>query len=637
MSGRPIGRWPMSRFEPHPDERPAVVTGASSGIGTEAARALADAGLPVVLGARRLDVCEDVAAEIRRARRPGGGLPLGPGRRGVDRRVRQGRGRAVRAGRGRRLERCGDPPGGRYLASGTTARLARMGRLVTAGRAAKKRSRTSSGSTCSARTDGCPVRAGHGRARPRATCCSSRPTSSPTRGRRCSCTSRRVGARGLHPRAADGARRQRRAGVDRRPGPTLTGMGMDWDPGVTGEVLDEWVRWGLARHSSFLRPSAVAAAIVATVTAPRGTHLTVVEVHPEAPVEPRPRTGIRKVEGERTTDDDGDRVLGGSSRAADGVRLAMVTTATSTSCGTTPSRRCAGSATSVATSAGSASASATSSCCSGADANEFYFRAPEETLHQAEAYPFMTPIFGPGVVFDAPPERAAEMLHNQSLRDKFMRGHVATIAGEIDRMVAGWGERGDIDLLDWFAELTIHTSSACLVGRKFRTSSTAGSPRLYHDLERGTVALAYVDPYAPNRELPPPRRGPSRARRPRPGHHGPPAPRPRPRRERPRGGGRGRPGPARRPDVGPQRRRLPLRADEVTGMFISMMFAGHHRRRAPRRGRHRAAPPPRRAGRGRRASCTTSTPMVRRSATRRCGRSRGPSRRSSRRCGSTHR
>ena len=68
----------------------------------------------------------------------------------------------------------------------------------------------------------------------------------------------------------------------------------------------------------------------------------------------------------------------------------------------------------------------------GADANEFYFRAPEEQLDQAEAYPFMTPIFGKGVVFDAPPERRREMLHNQSLRDKFMRGHAATIADEVD-------------------------------------------------------------------------------------------------------------------------------------------------------------------------------------------------------------
>jgi len=134
---------------------------------------------------------------------------------------------------------------------------------------------------------------------------------------------------------------------------------------------------------------------------------------------------------------------------------------------------------------------------SGADANEFFFRAPEELMDQAEAYPFMTPIFGEGVVFDAPPERRREMLHNQALRDKFMRGHAATIAGEVDAMVAGWEDHGDIDLLEWFAELTIYTSSACLIGHKFRRQLDPRFAALYHDLEQGTDAIAYVDPYAP--------------------------------------------------------------------------------------------------------------------------------------------
>jgi sterol 14-demethylase len=58
---------------------------------------------------------------------------------------------------------------------------------------------------------------------------------------------------------------------------------------------------------------------------------------------------------------------------------------------------------------------------SGAEANEIFFRAKDEELDQAAAYPFMTPIFGEGVVFDAPPERRREMLHNQALRDSFMR------------------------------------------------------------------------------------------------------------------------------------------------------------------------------------------------------------------------
>ncbi len=206
---------------------------------------------------------------------------------------------------------------------------------------------------------------------------------------------------------------------------------------------------------------------------------------------------------------------------------------------------------------------------SGAEANELFFRSPEEVLDQAEAYPFMTPIFGEGVVFDAPPERRREMLHNQALRDKFMRGHAATIATEVESMVAGWDDAGEIDLLDWFAELTIYTSSACLIGKRFRDELDSRFSALYHDLERGTDAIAYVDPYAPIESFA--RRDAARAglvrlvegimeRR------------------------------ASAPPVPDDERDLldvlmsitesdgspRFPADVVTGMFISMMFAGHH-------------------------------------------------------------
>lgn len=132
----------------------------------------------------------------------------------------------------------------------------------------------------------------------------------------------------------------------------------------------------------------------------------------------------------------------------------------------------------------------------GAEANEVFFRAKDEDLDQAAAYPFMTPIFGEGVVFDAPPERRREMLHNQALRDSFMRGHAETIQREVDEMVERWGDAGEIDLLDWFAELTIYTSSSCLIGRRFREQLDHRFAELYHDLEQGTDALAYVDAYA---------------------------------------------------------------------------------------------------------------------------------------------
>ena len=131
----------------------------------------------------------------------------------------------------------------------------------------------------------------------------------------------------------------------------------------------------------------------------------------------------------------------------------------------------------------------------GAEANEFFFRSSDEDLDQAEAYPFMTPIFGEGVVFDASPERRAEMLHNTALRGEHMKGHAATIEREVRKMIENWGDSGEIDLLEFFAELTIYTSTSCLIGTKFRNQLDSRFANFYHLLERGTDPLCYVDPY----------------------------------------------------------------------------------------------------------------------------------------------
>jgi hypothetical protein len=40
------------------------------------------------------------------------------------------------------------------------------------------------------------------------------------------------------------------------------------------------------RHHRFLPPEGVAAAVVTAVTAPRGTHLDLIQVNPEGPSEP---------------------------------------------------------------------------------------------------------------------------------------------------------------------------------------------------------------------------------------------------------------------------------------------------------------------------------------------------------------
>ena len=229
------------------------------------------------------------------------------------------------------------------------------------------------------------------------------------------------------------------ASARRSSGPARPGArwARDWDPDEAAFVLNQWVRFGLARHPHFMKPAAIADAITTVVSAPRGVHLNLVEVNPEAPVE------------DAMTDDDPTRS-----------RTPSPTTATATSprCGSTRSGCSTGSARSAATSAGSGWPTRTWCMVTGAEANEQFFRAPDSTLDQAAAYPFMTPIFGKGVVFDASPEERQQMLKNQALRGDMMRGHAQTIEAEINRMVAEWGDEGEIDLLDWFAELTIYTT-----------------------------------------------------------------------------------------------------------------------------------------------------------------------------------
>jgi len=133
----------------------------------------------------------------------------------------------------------------------------------------------------------------------------------------------------------------------------------------------------------------------------------------------------------------------------------------------------------------------------GPEAQEAFFRGTDQQLDQAAAYPFMTPVFGKGVVFDASPEQRKQALRNRSLRDRFMRGHAEVIAHETRRMLDALGDAGEIDLLDFFSELTLYTSSACLVGRGFREELTPEYYRVFYELEKGTDALAYVNPHLP--------------------------------------------------------------------------------------------------------------------------------------------
>lgn len=134
---------------------------------------------------------------------------------------------------------------------------------------------------------------------------------------------------------------------------------------------------------------------------------------------------------------------------------------------------------------------------SGPDAQEVFFRQSDEVFSQAMAYQVMVPVFGPGVIFDATPERRKTQLKIQvdALRHQNMKKYAGVIAQEVEDWIADWGDEGEVELLHAFHELTMHTATHCLLGEEFRYSMTDEFFSLYKDLQAGVQALSFVDPY----------------------------------------------------------------------------------------------------------------------------------------------
>jgi len=242
------------------------VTGASSGIGAAVARALADAGHPVALGARRVARCEQLAAQIRADGGEAVALPLdvadGASAEAFVKAATEALGplevlvsNAGNNGPGSALDT--DPAAFAATLQVNVLGAHRLVRLVVPDMVARRRGDVVFVTSDTAR-----------QARPG--------------------TSAYVTSKwGLEGYARALQLELEGTGVRAsivQPGQTRTEMGLDWDPGLTTRILEDWIRFGFARHGNFLRPDAVAGAVLAAVSAPRGTHLTMIEVQPEAPI-----------------------------------------------------------------------------------------------------------------------------------------------------------------------------------------------------------------------------------------------------------------------------------------------------------------------------------------------------------------
>jgi NADP-dependent 3-hydroxy acid dehydrogenase YdfG len=258
----------MPRFEPHPDRRPALVTGASSGIGAATAQALAAVGHPVVLAARRVERLADLAAKLAADGAEAVALPLDL---------------ADPASVDACAEAAAEVFGPLDVVVANAGQISSATALADDPDAFARNVQINLLGTqrLAARLGPTMVAQGHGDlvfvtsdvvVRPRT--------------HMASYVAAKAGLEGL-------ARAMQmelegtgvRVGMV-RPGPSSTEQGTDWDEATVLHIMPSWERWGLLRHSGALLPQNVADAIVAMVSAPKGTHLTLVEVQPEAPVRP---------------------------------------------------------------------------------------------------------------------------------------------------------------------------------------------------------------------------------------------------------------------------------------------------------------------------------------------------------------
>lgn len=135
----------------------------------------------------------------------------------------------------------------------------------------------------------------------------------------------------------------------------------------------------------------------------------------------------------------------------------------------------------------------------GDEASELFYRSSDEQLDQSAAYKLMTPIFGEGLIFDAPIKRKNEQLKMlmPSLRVDAMHNHSYKVVQEVEDIISEWGDSGEIDLVAFMKQLTINTASHCLLGKEFRYELNEQFAEIYHDLEQGVDPLAYHFPHLP--------------------------------------------------------------------------------------------------------------------------------------------
>lgn len=256
----------MPRFDPLPDRRPALVVGASSGIGEATAIRLARNGFPVALGARRVEKLEEIVAKIRAD--GGEAIPVhldvtdpDSVKSAVEQTISEvGEIEVLVAG-------AGDTYFGKLADISTEdfesqiqIHLIGANRVATAvlpGMIERRRGDLIFvGSDVALRQR--PHMGAYGAAKA---------------GLVAMVTNYQMELEGTGVRASIV-----------HPGPTKTSMGWSLPAELVGPALEDWAKWGQARHDYFLRADDLARAITFVAETPRGGFIANMELQPEAPL-----------------------------------------------------------------------------------------------------------------------------------------------------------------------------------------------------------------------------------------------------------------------------------------------------------------------------------------------------------------
>jgi NAD(P)-dependent dehydrogenase (short-subunit alcohol dehydrogenase family) len=260
----------MPRFEPHPKRRPAIVAGGSSGIGAATAIELAAHGFPVALGARRVEKCQEFVNQIRADGGEAVALPLDvtdpESVKGFVHRATEELGDIELLVAG-----AGDTYFGRLHEISTDSfesqiqiHLIGANRLATAVVGAMMERQRGDlifvGSDVALRQR--PHMGAYGAAKAALVAM---------------VTNLQMELEGTGVRASIV-----------HPGPTKTNMGWTLPAELIGPALEDWAKWGQARHDYFLRAADVARAIAFVAETPRGGFVANMELQPEAPLASAP-------------------------------------------------------------------------------------------------------------------------------------------------------------------------------------------------------------------------------------------------------------------------------------------------------------------------------------------------------------